>query len=72
MVKSQKTKQMKKIGSLPEKELRGLIVKMIQNLGNKMDAQINRLEGWIEKIQEMFIKDLEGIKNKQSNEQHNI
>ena len=49
-----------------------MIVKMIQNLGNKMDAQINRLEAWIEKIQEMFIKDLEGIKNKQSNEQQNI
>ena len=35
------------IGSLPEKEFRKMIVKMIQNLGNKM-----------EKIQEAFNKDL--------------
>ena len=49
-----------------------MIVKMIQNLGNKMDAQINRLEAQIKKIQEVFIKDLEGIKNRQSNGQHNI
>ena len=34
------------IGSLPEKEFRVLIVKMIQNLGNRM-----------EKIQEMFNKE---------------
>ena len=32
------------IGSLPEKEFRIMIVKMIQNLGNKMELQINRLE----------------------------
>ena len=31
------------IGSLPEKEFR-MIVKMIQNLENKMELQINRLE----------------------------
>ena len=35
------------IGNLPEKEFRVMIVKMIQNLGNRMEA-------WIEKIQEMF------------------
>ena len=34
------------IGSLPEKEFRKMIVKMIQNLGNRM-----------EKIQETFNKD---------------
>ena len=34
------------IGSLPEKEFRVMIVKMIQNLGNRM-----------EKIQEKFNKD---------------
>lgn len=39
---------------------------MIQNIENKMEAQINRLEGWIEKIQEMFNKDLEELKNRQS------
>ena len=43
------------IGSLPEKEFRVMIVKMIQNLGNRM-----------EKIQEMFNKELEGLKSKQT------
>ena len=43
------------IGSLPEKEIRIMIVKMIQNLGNRM-----------EKIQETFNKDLEELKNKQT------
>ena len=42
------------IGSLPEKEFRVMIVKMIQNLGNRM-----------EKIQETFNKDLEELKSKQ-------
>ena len=37
------------IGSLPEKEFRMMIVKMIQNLENKMEIQINRLETQIEK-----------------------
>ena len=36
------------IGSLPEKEFRIMIVKMIQNLENKMELQINRLETRIE------------------------
>ena len=45
------------IGSLPEKEFR-MIVKMVQNLQNKMELQINRLETRIEKMQEMFNKDL--------------
>ena len=44
--------------SLPEKEFRIMIVKMIQNLQNKMELQINRLEIRIEKVQEMFNKDL--------------
>ena len=47
------------IGNLPEKEFRVMIVKMIQNLGNRMEAQI-------EKIQEMFNKDLQELKNKQT------
>ena len=46
------------IGSLPEKEFRIIIVKMIQNLENKMELQINSLETRIEKMQEMFNKDL--------------
>ena len=43
------------IGSLPEKELRVTIVKMMQNLGNRM-----------EKIQETFNKDLDELKSKQT------
>ena len=44
-----------KIDSLPEKEFRVMIVKMIQNLGNRM-----------EKTQEMFNKDPEQLKSKQT------
>ena len=43
------------IGSLPEKEFRLMIVKMIQNLGNRM-----------EKLQETFNKYLEKLKSKQT------
>ena len=43
------------IGRLPKKEFRVLIVKMIQNLEHRM-----------EKIQEMFNKDLEELKSKQT------
>ena len=50
------------IESLPEKEFRIMIVKMIQNLENKMELHIKRLETKIEKMQEMFNKDLEEIK----------
>ena len=52
--------------SLPEKEYRIMIGKMIQNLENKMESQINRLETRIEKMKEMFNKDLEEIKKRQS------
>ena len=41
--------------NLPEKEFRTMIVKMIQDLRNRM-----------EKMQEMFTKDLEELKNKQT------
>ena len=54
------------IESLPEKEFRTIIVKMIQNLENKMELRINRLAKRIEKMQEMFNKDLEEIKESQS------
>ena len=54
------------IWSLPEKEFRIMIVKVIQNLQNKTDLQINRLETRIEKRQEMFNKVLEEIKKSQS------
>ena len=43
------------IGSLPEKEFRVMRVNMIQNIGNRM-----------EKIQEMFNKDLVELKSKQT------
>ena len=38
---------------------------MIQNLESKMDVQINRLEGWIKKMQETFDNGLEELKSKQ-------
>ena len=47
------------IGNLPEKEFRRMIVKMIQDLGKRMEAKI-------EKMQKMFTKDLEELKNKQT------
>ena len=50
------------VGSLSEREFRIMIVKVIQNLENKMELQINSLETRIEKMQEMFNKDLEEIK----------
>ena len=53
------------IGRLPEKEFRIMIAKMIQNLENKMELQISRLETRIEKIQEIFNKDLEEIRKSQ-------
>ena len=46
------------IGNLPEKEFRIIIVKMIQDLRKRMEAKI-------EKMQEMFNKDLKELKNKQ-------
>ena len=38
-----------------------MIVKMIQNLENKVELQINSLETRIEKMQERFNKDLRDI-----------
>ena len=60
------TKQTKEeeIGSLHEKEFRIMIVKMIQNLENKIGLQVNSLQMKIEKIQEKFNKDVEEIKKK--------
>ena len=52
------------ISNLPEKEFRIMIVRMIQDLGKRNEAKI-------EKMQEMFNKDLEELKNKQTNEQYN-
>ena len=47
------------IGGLPEKEFKIMIVKIIQNLGKRMEVKI-------EKMKEMFTKDLEELKNKQT------
>ena len=47
------------IGNLPEKEFRIMIVKMIQDLGKRIQAKIK-------KMQEMFNKELEELKNKQT------
>ena len=49
------------IGSLTENEFRIMIVKMIQNIENKMELQITTLETRIEKMQEKFSKDLKEI-----------
>ena len=49
-----------KIGNLPEKEFRVMIVKMIQNLRNRM-----------EKIQETFNNDLEELKSKTNSDEQN-
>ena len=48
-----------KLGNLPEEKFRVVIVKMIQNLRNRM-----------EKIKETFNKDLEELKQTNSDEQH--
>ena len=53
------------IGSLPEKEFRMMITKWSKILKNKMELQIDRLETRIEKMQEMFNKELEEIKKNQ-------
>ena len=45
------------IGSLPEKELKIMIVKTSQIFKNKTELQINRLKTRIEKMQEMLNKD---------------
>ena len=51
-------------GNLPGKEFRIMIVKMIQDLGKRMEAEIK-------KMQEMFHKGLEELKNKHLEELKN-
>ena len=60
----QKQLSEEKISNLPEKEFRVMIVKMIQDLRKRMEA-------WIAKIQENFNKDLEELKNKQTEMSNN-
>ena len=45
--------------NLPKTEFRVMIVKMLQDLGKRIEAKI-------EKMQEMFTKDLQELKNKQT------
>ena len=45
------------MGNPPDKEFQIMIVKMIQNLENKLELQINSLETRIEKMQERFNKE---------------
>ena len=45
------------MGNLPEKELRAMIVNMIQYLGEKMETKK-------ENLKEMFNKELEDLKSK--------
>ena len=66
MINAHQTKQEEETGSLPGKEFRIMTVRMTQNLENKMELQINRLETRIEKMQEMFNKDLEETKKRRS------
>ena len=47
------------IGNVPEKEFIIMIMKMIQGLRKRMEADI-------EKMQELFAKDLQELKNKQT------
>ena len=56
------------MGNLPDKEFQIMIVKMIQNLENKMELQIKSLETRIETMQERFNEDIEEIKESISNE----
>ena len=52
------------IGNIPEKEIRIMMGKMIQDLGKRMEAKI-------ETMQEMFKKDLEELKDKHLEELKN-
>ena len=47
------------IGNLPEKEFKIMILKMIQELRKRMEAKIK-------KMQEIFNKDQEELKNRQT------
>ena len=51
MINNHQTKQQRRRQSLPEKQFRIMIVKVIQNLESKIELQINRLEMRIENMQ---------------------
>ena len=48
------------VGNIPQKVFRIMIMNMIQDLGKSIEAKI-------EKIQEMFTKDLQELKNNNNN-----
>ena len=55
------------ISNLPEKEFRIMIVKMIQDLGKRMEAKIEKMQGMFNKdLEELKNKHLEELKNKQT------
>ena len=56
---TQKQLKEEEIGNRPTKEFRVMIVKMIQDPGERMEAQI-------EKLQEVFLKVPKDLKNKQT------
>ena len=54
------------IGSLPEKEFRIMIVKMIQDLRKRMEAKIRKMQAMFNKdLEELTNKHLEELKNRQ-------
>ena len=54
------------IGNLPEKEFGIMIVKMIQDLGKRMEAKIKKMKEMLNKdLQELRNKHQEELKNKQ-------
>ena len=55
------------IGNLPEKGFRIMIVKMIQDLRKRIEAKIEKMQEMFNKdIKELKIKHLEELKNKQT------
>ena len=61
----QKQLNEEKASNLPEKEFRVMIIRMTKDLIKRMDA-------WITKLQEMFNKELEDLKSKQTKMSDNI
>ena len=60
--KPKKKKKEEDIENIPDKKFQIMTVKMIQNLENKMELQIDSLETRVRKMQERFNNDLEEIK----------
>ena len=55
------------ISNLPEKQFRIMIVKMIQDLGKRMEKKIDKMQEILNKdLEELKNKHLEELKNKQT------